>query len=303
VRWIGAVEQYFLSALALGPLPTGQQRACTISADPSGTITTRAIYAGETLAPHAKVEHPMAAWSGPMLLHELDKVAVAGTDARLGDAVDYTLEYVARPMFWVLKQIQRVTVNWGVAIVVITLLLKLVMFYPTQKSMQSARAMSKLKPEIDKLKAKHGDDKQAFNQAQMALYKEKGVNPLGGCLPMLLQMPIYIAFYSMLGNAVELYRAPFVGPMNDLTAPFWPLAVLTGGIMFLQQRISPTSPDSQQQKMMMYMMPAMFMLFTLMLPSGLTLYIFVNTLLGMAQQYWINSQDKDRPLKARPVKA
>ncbi|MSP61506.1 MAG: membrane protein insertase YidC [Myxococcales bacterium] len=301
VKWIGIGEQFFLLAAAF---PSGPEaRACTVHGDPSGRITTRAVYASRTLLPGAKTEYPMAAFAGPKLVHTLKEVTVGGTDAGLGDAVDYTLPYLALPMLWVLKKIQAVVVNWGLAIIVITILLKAVMFWPTQKSMQSAKRMAKLKPDIDRLKAKHGDDKQAFNTAQMELFKQKGVNPLGGCLPMLLQMPIYIAFYSMLSNAVELYRAAFIGPINDMTAPFWPMAVATGALMFVQQKISPTSPDSQQQKTMMYMMPVMFMMFTLFLPSGLTLYILTNTLLTMAQQWWINRHDLPPPKSAKAPKA
>src|SRR5207247_10952281 len=135
----------------------------------------------------------------------------------LGDAVNYTLEFVARPMLWVLKQIQRAVVNWGVAIIVITILLKLATLYPTQKSMKSMKEMAKLKPRLDAIREKFPDDKARETQDTMALYKQHGINPLGGCLPMLLQMPIYIAFYSMLSNAVELYRAGFVGPIRDMT--------------------------------------------------------------------------------------
>ncbi len=287
VKWIGTGEQFFITAVAFGPGEEGRA-SCSVAGDLSGRILARAVYPSRQIAPHARAEYPMAAYVGPKLLQALDAVTVGGVDARLGDAVDYNLQWLARPMFWVLKKIQVVTRNWGLAIIVITILLKLVTLYPTQKSMQSARAMAKLKPDLDRLKARYGDDKAAFSQAQMELFKQKGVSPLGGCLPMVLQMPIYIAFYSMLSNAVDLYRTSFIGPIDDLTAPFWPLAVLTGALMFLQQKISPTTPDSQQQKTMMYTMPVMFMAFTLFLPSGLTLYIFTNTLLSMAQQWWVN---------------
>lgn len=302
VKWVGVGEQFFLSAAAFGPEPEG--RTCTVSGDPSGRVVARAIYASRQIGPGQRTVYPMAAYLGPKLLHVLEAVTVGGAKTDLDNAVDYNLAYVARPMFWVLKKIQQVTRNWGLAIIVITLLLKLVMFYPTQKSMQSARSMAKLKPELDRLKEKFGDDKQGFSQAQMQLFKDKGVNPLGGCLPMVLQMPIYIAFYSMLSNAVELYRTSFVGPIDDMTAPYWPMAVATGALMFVQQKISPTSPDSQQQKTMMYMMPVMFMMFTLFLPSGLTLYILTNTLLTMAQQWYINRSNPDSPTPARkPARA
>jgi YidC/Oxa1 family membrane protein insertase len=286
VRWIGTGEQFFLAAAAFAPEPEG--RTCNVYAEASGRITARAVFPKRTLAPGQRVEVPVAAYLGPKLTQELEAVTVAGENARLKDAVDYTLPWLARPMLWVLQKIQSVTKNWGLAIIVITLLLKILLFYPTHKSMQSAKQMAALKPDLERLKEKFGDDKAAFNQAQMELFKQRGINPLGGCLPMVLQMPIYIAFYSMLSNAVELYRASFVGPIRDMTDSYWPLALGTGALMFLQQKISPMSPDSQQQKMMLYMMPVMFMLFTLMLPSGLVLYIFTNTLLSMGQQWMIN---------------
>jgi YidC/Oxa1 family membrane protein insertase len=180
-----------------------------------------------------------------------------------------------------------------------TVLLKIVLFYPTHRSMKSAKRMAKqmaaIKPELDRIKEKYADDRGALNQAQAQLFQKHGINPLdqlSGCLPMIPQMFIYIAFYSMLSNAVELYRAPFIGPVKDMTESFWPLALLTGALMFAQQKLSPVSPDSQQQKTMMYMVPLMFMVMTVMLPSGLTLYILTNTLLTMLQQWLINRGDR-----------
>ena len=139
-------------------------------------------------------------------------------------------EWLARPMLAVLKAVHFVVPNWGFAIILLTILLKAATWYPTQKSMKSMKAMAKLKPEMDKLKERFGDDKNALNLATMELYKKHGVNPLGGCLPMLIQMPVYIALYSMLGNSVELYRSPFVCWIHDLTAPdpFFVLPLLTG---------------------------------------------------------------------------
>src|SRR4029079_9735893 len=126
--------------------------------------------------------------------------------------------------------------NWGVAIILLTLLIKLITWWPTAQSMKSAAAMARLKPEMDKLKEKYGEDKARMNQEVMQLYQKHKINPLGGCLPVLIQMPIYIALYSMLGNSVELYRAGFGLWIHDLTGPdpFFVLPLLTGAIMFLQ---------------------------------------------------------------------
>ena len=297
VRWVGIGEPFFLVAAAFGPAEGGERR-CRLSGDLSGQVSAEALFSTRRVEVGQKIQYEMTAYLGPKLLDRLDAVTVNGADARMKDAVDYTLEFIARPMLWVLKQIQRVVGNWGVAVILITILLKLITYYPTVRSMKSMRAMTSLKPKMDALREKYGDDKNRLNQEVMNLYKQHGINPLGGCLPMLLQMPIYLAFYSMLSNAVELYRASFFGPVNDLTAPYWPLAVVTGGIMFVQAKLSPQSPDSQQQQMMMYMMPVMMTLFTLFTPSGLTLYILINSLLTMGQQWWFN---RTHPLTPSPA--
>ncbi len=292
VRWIGTGEQFFMTALAFAPQSEG--RACTVAGEPNGRITARAIFAERQIASGQRADYEMAAFLGPKLQDELDAVTVGGADAQLSDALNYTFEFVARPMAWLLRQIHRVTMNWGLAIIAITILLKAALWYPSQKSMRSAKKMGALKPEIDKLKERYGDDKQGFYLAQQKLFKDHKVSMFGGCLPMVLQLPIIWAFYSMLSNTAEFYRATFVGPINDLSGPFWPLALATGGLLFVQQRLAPTQVDSQQQKMMMYMMPAMFMVFTLMLPSGTTLYIFTSTLLGLVQQVLINRTEPKR---------
>jgi YidC/Oxa1 family membrane protein insertase len=239
-----------------------------------------------------KGEWELAGFFGPKVLPMLDAVKVGGQEARLGDAINYGwTELIARPMLWVLQAIHKVFPNWGLCIILLTLLVKAITWWPTQKSMKSMQEMSKLKPEIDKLKAKYGEDKTKFNAAVMELYKQRGVNPLGGCLPILIQMPIYIALYSMLGNSVELYRSGFVFWIKDLTAadPYYVTPLLTGAIMFVQQKLQPASPDAQQ-KTLMYIMPVMFTALSMFLPSGLTLYILTNTLLSIGQQWLIKRQ-------------
>ncbi len=216
---------------------------------------------------------------------------------KLSSAVDLGwFAIIARPMLSVLKFIQGWVVNWGVAIIILTIFIKLLTLYWTQKSMRSMKEMSKLKPELDKLREKHKDDKQRLNTEMMNLYKTHNISPLGGCLPMLLQMPVWFALYRTLGAAAELYRAPFVGWIHDLTAPdpLHIIPVALTGLMFAQAKIAPAAVDSSQQKMMQYMMPAMFGVFSLVFPSGLAIYMFTNTLLGMSHQYYINRTDKKR---------
>jgi YidC/Oxa1 family membrane protein insertase len=280
---------------------------CNLSAAPDGSMSSVLTVGSRTVAAHGKTEYQLVAFMGPKILAQLDAAQVAGQTAHLGDVLEFRMwgltEWLERPMLAVLKAIHFVLPNWGVAIIILTILLKAATWFPTQKSMKSMKAMAKLKPEMDKIKARFGDDKNALNLATMELYKKHGVNPLGGCLPILIQMPVYIALYSMLGNSVELYRSPFVLWIRDLTAadPYFVLPLLTGVLMFVQQKTQPTPPDSQQ-KMMMYMTPVMFTAFSIFLPAGLTIYILTNTVLTFLQQYLMNRGDKPARPKAVATK-
>ena len=172
-----------------------------------------------------------------------------------------------------------------------TILIKLLLLPLTHKSMKSMKDMAKLKPLMEELKKKYKDDKQRLNQEMMNLYKIHKINPLGGCFPMLLQMPIWIALYRMLYSSVELYQTPFIaGWIDDLSwrDPYFIMPIVLGLAMFLQQKLSPTSVDSQQAKMMMYAMPVFMTFIMLYLPSGLVLYIFVNSLLSIGHQLLLN---------------
>jgi YidC/Oxa1 family membrane protein insertase len=305
VRWVGVAEQYFVDAVALAPSP--EEKVCNLAGAADGSMSSILTVGSRTVPAHGKTEYQLVAFMGPKILAQLDAVQVGGQTAHLGDVLEFRVwgltEWLERPMLAVLKAIHFVLPNWGVAIIVLTILLKAVTWFPTQKSMKSMKAMAKLKPEMDKLKERFGDDKNQLNLATMELYKKHGVNPLGGCLPVLIQMPIYIALYSMLGNSVELYRSPFVGWIRDLTAadPYFVLPILTGVLMFVQQKTQPTPPDSQQ-KMMMYMTPVMFTAFSIFLPAGLTIYILTNTVLTFLQQYLMNRGDKPARPKAVATK-
>ncbi len=307
VRWIGVGEQYFVMAAALKL--DNQGRRCEGFGTSGGNITSSMTIDKQVLAKQAQATYQWSLFMGPKILSRLDAVTVGGEDAEMGKAVDYGwTEAVARPMLGVLKGIHALVPNWGFAIIILTILLKALTWYPTQRSMKSMKSMAKLKPEMDKLKERYGDDKNGMNVAMMELYKKHGVNPLGGCLPVLIQMPIYIALYSMLGNSVELYRSGFLGWIKDLTAadPYYVLPVLTGALMFLQQKTQPASPDPQQRTMM-YIMPVMFTAFSIFLPSGLTIYILTNTVLTFVQQFLMNRGDKpsqpSKPAMTKPARA
>ncbi len=245
---------------------------------------------------------PFKLYLGPKDLNYLDKVRVrrtgseesASVDPKLNESVDFGLFwFIGKPMMMLLKLVQKVVINWGLAIILLTLLIKLVTLYWTNKSMRSMKKMAALKPEMEALQKQYANNKEKLNQEIMALYKKHGVNPLGGCLPMLFQMPIYIAWYQALMASVELYRAPLFGWINDLTAqdPYYVLPLLMGVMMFLQQKMTPTAGDSQQAKIMLYTMPIMFTVIMLFLPSGLTLYILTNTVLGLAHQWYMNHSE------------
>jgi YidC/Oxa1 family membrane protein insertase len=218
---------------------------------------------------------------GPKDHKELSKVP------GLKKLIDYgTFSVFAYPLLEILRFFHRFINNYGIAIILLTLFVR-ALFYPlSQKSMKSMKEMQKLQPKIAALKEKYKDDQKKLNEEQMALFKAHKVNPAGGCLPMLVQLPVFIALYAVLGNSIELFHAPFFGWIQDLSTkdPFYVYPVLMGLAMLLQQKMTPSSGmDPAQQKMMLFM-PVIFTFMMINLPSGLTLYIFVSTLLGVAQQ-------------------
>jgi YidC/Oxa1 family membrane protein insertase len=272
-------------------------------------LDEREIVEASLLYPEAKIPPgktqttQFAVFVGPKDLEPLDTVTAAGGgDAHLGESIEFGnwLQFLCRPMLWLLQLFFGLFGNWGVAIILLTLVVKLLTLYPTQKSMQSMKRMTKLKPKMDELRERYKDDKQRLNNEMMNLYKVHKVNPFGGCLPMLIQMPIWFALYRTLGNSVDLYRSPFVGWISDLTAPdpYYVLPIAMGLSMFAQQAITPQPMTGSQAKMMKYFMPGMFTVMMLWLPSGLTLYIFVNTLLTFGHQWYMNKSDSAGENKA-----
>ena len=294
VRWIGADEKFFLLAAVPYPEPTPQDRSCkTLSED--GVVGEVVLaFTERSVPPHASTSYAFSIFAGPKVVDDLSEVQPGGVEADLDKAVDVTLAWLSHPILVLLKFFHRFAHNWGVAIILLTLFIKLLTFYPTQKSMLSAKKMQKLAPKMNAIRKKYENDRQRQSVETMNLYKAHGVSPFGGCLPSLIQMPIWIALYSTLNYAVELYRAPFIFHIHDLTDkdPFYITPLLMGGVMFLQMRMSPASPDSQQQQMMQLMMPIMFTAFSLVLPSGLALYMLTSYLIGILQQLYINHVDR-----------
>jgi YidC/Oxa1 family membrane protein insertase len=282
VAWAGVDQHYFISAAFPLPEPAG---SCLFTRAPekgSGAVTLLVPLAG------GGGKFSFTTYSGPK---DLDAIEPYGRSFK--SAIDYgavanLFSFFARPILWILRFFHRTIPQWGVAIVLLTLTVKLVLYPLTAKSMQSMNEMRRLQPEIEKIKQKYRDDRERLSMEQMKLFQQHKVNPLGGCLPMLLQLPIWFALYATLQSSVELYREPFLW-VADLTAkdPFYVLPIATGALMFVQQKISPQPADSAQAKMMLYFMPALFTFMMVNVAAGLTLYIFVNSALSIAQQQWM----------------
>jgi len=213
-------------------------------------------------------------------------------DRTLSNIIDFGwLSFLSVPILELLKFLYSIIPNYGIAIILLTLIVRLVLYPLQHKSMKSMKRMQLLQPQIKLLQEKHKNDKERMNKEVMQFMRTHKLNPMGGCFPMLLQLPVFFALYKVLGNAVELYQAPFMLWISDLAIkdPYYVLPALMGIMMFFQQKLTPNpSMDPMQAKMMLYMMPIVITVFMVNLPSGLTLYIMFSSMLGILQQYLIN---------------
>ena len=226
-------------------------------------------------------------YAGPKLQDHLAEVAPG-----LELTVDYgLLTFISEPLFWLLQKLHALLGNWGWAIVVLTMLIKLAFFKLSETSYKSMANMRKLAPRLQALKERYGDDKQRLNQAMMELYKTEKINPLGGCLPVLVQIPVFIALYWVLLESVELRQAPFILWIQDLSSadPYFVLPLVMGVTMLIQQKLNPAPMDPIQAKVMM-ILPVVFTVFFAFFPAGLVLYWVVNNTLSIAQQWVITKR-------------
>lgn len=233
---------------------------------------------------------------GPKLQDTLASVA-PGLDL----AVDYGwLTVIAQPIYWVLGKIHALVGNWGWSIIFLTILIKLAFYKLSETSYKSMANMRQLTPRLQALKDRYGDDKQRLNQAMMEIYKTEKINPLGGCLPILIQIPVFIALYWVLLGSVEMRQAPFALWLNNLSAPdpYFVLPLIMGISMFIQQKLNPAPPDPMQAKIMMSL-PFVFTVFFAFFPSGLVLYWVVNNLLSIAQQWHITRNIEQAAIKRK----
>lgn len=288
--WLAMMQHYFIIAM----LPEAEQRyAYTARPARSHGYLAQATGQAVTLAPGEQHRFDMRLFIGPKLQNQLSDVA-PGFDL----VIDYgILTPLSAPLFWVLNQLHRLVGNWGLAIVLLTLGVKLAMYKLSEAQFRSFAKMRLFAPRIQELRERYGDDRQRLNQAMMDLYKKEGFNPLGGCLPMLVQFPVFIALYWVLLESVELRQAPFFGWIQDLAVPdpYFVLPVLFGASMWLQQKLSGqmAAMEPMQQRIMMAM-PIMLAAFFTLFPAGLVLYWFVSNIVGIAQQWYINHKlDKE----------
>ena len=291
--WIGLVEHYFAGAW----IPkAGVEREFSTKQLAENIFALRAKTAAINIAAGEKAEFGAKLFAGPQTHDDLAAAAPG-----LEYAVDYGwLTIIAKPLFWVLSQIHALVHNWGVAIIVVTFLLK-ALFYPlSAASYRSMAQMREMAPRLQSMKEKFGDDKQKMQQAMMEMYKTEKINPLSGCLPILMQMPVFIALYWMILASVELRHAPFFGWIQDLSAPdtlfgtlpwlnmpIGLLPILMGATMIIQTALNPPPTDPIQAQVMK-VMPVVFSIFFFFFPAGLVLYWLVNNILSIAQQWYVN---------------
>lgn len=285
--WVAMLQQYFLSAW----IPATQNQTnhyYTHSYEPSDgsspVYTIGFTQPAMMVQPGQSVSSSAQLFIGPEIDSILEKVA---------PGLDHTIDYgwlwpVSVLLFWLLAKVEWVVGNWGWAIVITTVLIKLI-FHPfTAKTIRHGHLMRDMQPKIQALKDKFGDDKQGLSKATMELYKKEGMNPLGGCLPMLIQIPVFIALYYVLIASVDLRQAPFILWIHDLSIkdPYYVLPILMGVSMFLQQKLTPSTMDPAQQKIML-LLPVVFTVVFLNFPSGLALYWFVSNIVQVCQQWYI----------------
>jgi len=281
--WVAMLQHYFLGAWLPGAKDNNQYytdaQKGNLFAIGYKTLTPAQV------APGAKTTLSTRLYVGPKEQHRLEKM-----DESLKLTVDYGwLTVIAAPLFWVLEWLHKMVGNWGWAIILLTILIKIV-FYPLSvASYRSMAHMRKMQPRMQALKERFGDDKQKLNQAMMELYKTEKINPLGGCLPILIQIPVFISLYWVLLESVELRQAPWALWIKDLSAPdpFFVLPILMGATMLAQQWLNPQPVDPLQKKLM-YALPVVFTGMFLFFPSGLVLYWVVQNVLSVAQQWQIN---------------
>ncbi len=279
--WAAMIQHYFLGAWIP---PKDESSNYYTKAPGDNRYIIGMVGEGKQVASGETGDLSARLYVGPKLQDELKEVAEG-----LELTVDYgILTIISEPLFWMLKQIHNIVGNWGWAIIILTIMIKAVFYKLSETSYKSMAHMRKVQPRLQQLKERFGDDRQKLNEAMMKMYREEKINPLGGCLPILVQIPVFIALYWMLLESVEMRQAPFMLWINDLSTkdPYFVLPVLMGATMLIQHKLNPTPLDPIQARVMM-ILPIAFTFFFMFFPAGLVLYWVVNNTLSIAQQWYI----------------
>lgn len=296
--WIAMLQHHFLAAWIPDATDKDSFSTAEITTVTPSRYVLRDLGPATTVKPGEHHDFTARLYVGPKLQNELEAIAPG-----LEKTVDYgKVTVIAEPLFhWVLSPIHRLVGNWGWAIILTTLLIKLAMFPLSESQFRSMAKMRAMQPRLEALKQRYGDDKEKLNQAMIDFYKKEKINPAGGCLPILLQMPVFIALYWVLIESVEMRQAPFMFWIQNLSAkdPYFILPALNAAVMFVTQRLSPTTGMDPAQAKMMQMMPIVFGVMFAFFPSGLVLYWVVNGLLSLVQQIIIMRRHEAAQAKTR----
>ncbi|MBP8184938.1 MAG: membrane protein insertase YidC [Pseudomonas sp.] len=290
--WVAWLQHYFVTAWVPSPDSTAVVQT---RKDSQGNYIVGFTGPALNIPAGAQAETNATLYAGPKIQETLKELAPG-----LELTVDYgMLWFIAQPIFWLLEHIHSLLGNWGWSIIVLTILIKLAFFPLSAASYKSMARMRAVSPKLAALKEQFGDDRQKMSQAMMELYKKEKINPLGGCLPILVQMPVFLSLYWVLLESVEMRQAPWILWITDLSIkdPFFLLPIIMGATMFIQMQLNPTPPDPMQAKVMK-LMPIIFTFFFLWFPAGLVLYWVVNNCLSIAQQWYITRKIEAEMSKA-----
>ena len=285
--WIAMIQHYFLSAWVPQQEETNLVYSIANTQRNPSTYTIGLRSGNKVAAAGGSAEFNSQLFIGPKIVKRLEEIS-PGLDL----TVDYgVLTFISKPLYWLLSWYHSFVGNWGVAIILLTLTVKTLFYKLSETSYRSMAKMRKVSPRLKTLKERYGDDRQKMNQAMMELYKTEKINPMGGCLPILVQIPVFIALYWALLESVDLRQAPFIFWIKDLSVmdPFYVLPLVMGISMFIQQKLNPPPPDPIQAKIMMAL-PFVFTVFFAFFPSGLVLYWVVNNTLSITQQWIITKR-------------
>ncbi|NBA97024.1 membrane protein insertase YidC [Pseudomonas sp. R5(2019)] len=290
--WVAWLQHYFVTAWIP---PSGENNNVQARKDSQGNYIIGFTGPALNVPAGGKAETSATLYAGPKIQAELKELSPG-----LELTIDYgILWFIAQPIFWLLQHIHSLLGNWGWSIIVLTMLIKGLFFPLSAASYKSMARMRAVAPKLAALKEQFGDDRQKMSQAMMELYKKEKINPLGGCLPILVQMPVFLSLYWVLLESVEMRQAPWMFYITDLSIkdPFFILPIIMGATMFIQQQLNPTPPDPMQAKVMK-LMPIIFTFFFLWFPAGLVLYWVVNNCLSIAQQWYITRSIESAAKKA-----